>query len=96
MTGYVVCNKGLNLQCTLYTYGLRGNAVGDKWESAFIRKILINSTLSTVDEFTVHMGTDLVKLKKHGHNFENIGKEALNNKLHNTLSELPKSKQPKI
>lgn len=88
--------KNLNLVSAIYSHGLNGNTIGDTWQTSFIKKVLIDSDLGEIDNFITHVGTEPAKLKKYGHHFENIGKEALNHKLHNNLPNLAKVKQPKI
>lgn len=88
--------NNLNLISSIYSYGLNGNNIGDTWQINFIKKILQVSTLEEANTFTIHIGSDLVKLKQYGYHFANIAKEALNKKLHENLPELSKSKQPKI
>lgn len=88
--------KELDLPRAIFTYGLNGNAVGDTWQLAFLKKILADSSFEVVDKFIVNMGEHPDKLKKYESSFENIGKEALNKKLHEKYTELPVLKQPKI
>lgn len=88
--------KKLSLVCAIYSHGLNGNNIGDTWQTAFIKKNLINSDLATIDSFLEHIGHDSVKLKKYGSHFENIGKEALNESLQVKLPEVPKVKRSKI
>lgn len=88
--------KGLNFINTLYSYDLGYNTVGDNFAIPFMKKVLSCSSLEEVEAFTVHMSTDLLKLKKYGTNFESLYKELLNKKLYEKLPELNKTKQPKI
>lgn len=88
--------KQLDLPCAIFTYGLSGNVIGDTWQISFLKKVLKESSFEVVDKFIVNMGENSAKLKKHGSHFENIGKEALNKKLHEKYTESPIVKQPKI
>jgi hypothetical protein len=88
--------KNLNLPCAIYSHGLNGNNIGDTWQINFLKKLLKETSFQEVDKFIYHIGTDSVKLKKYGMHFENIAKEALNKKLQENLTELPKVKKSKI
>lgn len=88
--------QNLDLPCSIFKYGLNGNTICDNWQTSFIKKLLQDSDLKSVDQFIETMGLDLLKLKKYGHHFENIGKMALNKKLEENLPELPHTKKSKI
>ena len=85
-----------NLITCVLKYELDYNQAANNFAIPFLKKMLKICPESDLIQFFIDLGNEPTKLKKHGHVFELVAKERLNQKLETNLNDLPKIKQPKI